>query len=172
MMTLVTGGTKCGKSRYAEKILDGFGGEKIYIATMQPYGEEALCAIERHRKQRAGKGFTTVEKYTDIDKTALPEKCGVLLECTANLCANEMFADGKVRDPAEKIIKGFKYLKSRTEILVIVTSEVGGDGIFYEKTTADYIKAMEEINRRTAEISDNVTECVYGVCIPLKGAVI
>lgn len=140
MMTLVTGGAKCGKSHFAEKIFDGFSGRKFYIATMQPYGDEALSAIERHRKIRAGKGFETIEKYTDIEEINLPKNCGILLECTANLCANEMFRDGEIYDPTDKIIRGFEYLKSRAKQLVIVTNEVGSDGISYEKGTADYIK--------------------------------
>ena len=66
-MTVVIGGSKCGKSGYAEKILDSFDGKKLYIATMIPYGEEAQKAIKRHRKMRRNKGFETVEKYTDLD---------------------------------------------------------------------------------------------------------
>lgn len=169
MMTLVTGGAKCGKSYYAEKIFDDFSGRKFYIATMQPYGDEALSAIERHRKIRAGKGFETIEKYTNLEEINLPKNCGILLECTANLCANEMFRDGEIYDPTDKIIHGFEYLKSRTKQLVIVTNEVGSDGISYEKGTADYIKIMGKINTKTAEISDNVIECDYGIPVPLKG---
>ena len=56
MTVLVTGGSKCGKSHFAESLFNDFPGEKIYIATMQPYGEEAFAAIERHRKMRSGKG--------------------------------------------------------------------------------------------------------------------
>lgn len=169
MITLVTGGAKCGKSHYAEKIFDDFTGRKFYIATMQPYGDEALSAIERHRKIRAGKDFETIEKYTDIEETDLPKNCGILLECAANLCANEMFRDGEIYDPTDKIICGFEYLKKSAKKLVIVTNEVGSDGISYEKGTAEYIRIMGKINAKTAEISDNVIECVYGIPIPLKG---
>ncbi|MBP1545815.1 MAG: bifunctional adenosylcobinamide kinase/adenosylcobinamide-phosphate guanylyltransferase, partial [Oscillospiraceae bacterium] len=84
MMTVVTGGSKCGKSGYAEKILDSFEGQKLYIAAMIPYGEEAEKAIERHREMRKNKGFETVEKYTDIDEIILPKNCAVLLECMGN----------------------------------------------------------------------------------------
>ncbi|MCM1334630.1 MAG: bifunctional adenosylcobinamide kinase/adenosylcobinamide-phosphate guanylyltransferase [Bacteroides sp.] len=172
MTTLITGGAKCGKSRYAEKILDGFAGDKIYIATMRPYGDEALRAIERHRRLRAGKGFRTVEKYTDLDELDLPEGCGVLLECTANLCANEMFRDEGVFDPVDKIIRGFDFLGRRAKTLVIVTNEVGSDGVAYARETADYIKYMGEINRRAAAKADRVIELVYGIPVVLKGAVI
>lgn len=169
MTVLVTGGSKCGKSHFAEKLFRDFSGEKIYIATMQPYGEEAFAAIERHRKMRSGKGFETIEKYTDIGSVNVPENCGVLLECTANLCANEMFCGEEIFYPADKIIKGLEQLKSRTKLLVIVTNEVGSDGISYAEGTAEYIKAMGEINRRIADFSDIVVECVYGIPVLLKG---
>ena len=41
MMTLLTGGSKCGKSAFAERILAAFSGQKYYIAAMQPYGSDA-----------------------------------------------------------------------------------------------------------------------------------
>ncbi len=170
MMTLVTGGSKCGKSHYAELMFDRFAGSRFYIATMEPYGEEAMEAIGRHRKLRAGKGFETIERYTDIDGLALPAGCGILLECTANLCANEMFRDGLVLDPVEKIMKGFRHLKEISAELVIVTNEVGSDGISYEDGTAEYIRALGEINRRTARMSDRVVECVYGIPVMRKPA--
>lgn len=172
MMTVVTGGSKCGKSAYAEKILDGFKGGKLYIATMRPYGEEAHIAIERHRKKRMNKGFETLEKYTDIEEINLPKGYAVLLECIGNLCANEMFRDKEMTDPTEKIIRGIKHLKEQAECLVIVTNEVGADGIFYEKGTMEYIRIIGEINRRMAEIADNVIECVYGIPVPLKGTIL
>lgn len=45
MMILITGGSKCGKSSVAEGLLNGFPGEKYYIAAMEPYGEDAQRAI-------------------------------------------------------------------------------------------------------------------------------
>ena len=36
----------------------------------------------------------------------------------------------------------------------------------------EYIKEMGRIDRRLAEFSDNVIECVYGIPIALKGSVI
>ncbi len=177
MMTLVTGGVKCGKSHYAEQLLENFAGKKYYVATMEPYGEEAMAAIARHRKLRAGKGFETIERYTDIDGLAAPEGagkgtaesgCGILLECTANLCANEMFKDGRICDPTEKILRGFGRLKDISAELVIVTNEVGSDGISYEEGTAEYIRVLGTINRLTAQMSDRVVECVYGIPVVRK----
>lgn len=171
MTTLITGGSKCGKSSLAEKLLDGFCGRKIYIATMQPFGEEALEAISRHRKMRERKGFETLEKYTDIHETELPRKSAVLLECMGNLCANEMFSDNVICCPADKIVSGIKLLADTAAELVIVTNQVGSDGIDYAEGTAEYIRVLGSINRRIAEFSDNVIECVYGIPVLLKGEI-
>jgi len=171
MTTLVTGGSKCGKSSLAEKLLDGFCGKKVYIATMQPFGEEALEAISRHRKMREQKGFGTIEKYTDIQEISLYEGSAVLLECVGNLCANEMFSGDGMCYPDYKIISGIKRLSDFAAELVIVTNQVGSDGIDYAEGTAEYIRLLGEVNRRIAEFADNVIECVYGVPIVLKGEI-
>ena len=105
MLTVVTGGSGSGKSELAENIAVKFTGKKYYIAAMQPFGEEALKRIERHRKMRAEKGFETIEKYTDIDELTFTRKDLVLLECVSNLCANEMFSGRMDKNiAADKII--------------------------------------------------------------------
>ena len=169
MTTLITGGSKCGKSSFAERILEKYPGRKIYIATMQPFGADAFEAIERHRKMRQGKGFETVEKYTDIDEITLPADCAVLLECMGNLCANEMFSGEVVCDPTDKIISGIKRLSDSVSELVIVTNQVGSDGISYSEETAGYIRSLGMINSCIAGFADNVVECVYGIPVVLKG---
>ncbi len=169
MTTLITGGSKCGKSGYAEKILDHIRDGKFYIATMKPYGEEAYAAIERHRKMREGKGFKTIEKYADICEIPLTDNCAILLECMGNLCANEMFCGDAVIDPTEKIVRGVYHLSRIAREMVIVTNQVGGDGVDYMEATAEYIRILGEINRRISEFADNVIECVYGIPVLLKG---
>lgn len=171
MITLVTGGSKCGKSSFAERLLDGFAGRKIYIATMEPFGEDAHEAIRRHRMMRKDRGFETMERYTDIGGAELPEGCGVLLECVGNLCANEMFSGGEMIYPAGRIVSGIKSLAGRASELVIVTNQVGADGISYEEGTAAYIGEMGRINAMLADIADCVVECVYGIPVVLKGEV-
>lgn len=169
MLTVITGGSKCGKSSIAENILSRFNGRKIYIATMEPYCEEAHAAIERHRKMRLGKGFETVEKYTDIHDVNIPEGCGVLLECACNLMANEMFSAGE-KEPVEKIVGGIEKLTGRAAEVIIVTNSVGEDGIEYPAETMEYIKNMGILNCYLSERADRVIEAVYGIPVVLKGS--
>jgi len=181
MLTLITGGSKNGKSHMAEAIVtynidagedwrrDGIAyGGLYYIATMEPFGEEARMAIERHRRMRANKGFETIERYTDIQGLRIPRGSRILLECAGNLCANEMFRSG-CPDAAGKIISGVETLAGMAKELVIVTNQVGGDGISYTPETMEYIRQMGLLNEGIAKMADCVIEVVYGIPVIRKG---
>lgn len=168
MMVLVTGGSKCGKSSYAESLLEKFNGTKIYIATMQPFGEDARAAIERHRKMRAEKHFTTVEKYTDLHELDIPSGCAVLLECMGNLTANEMFGEIYNPSPADKIMKGLRHIRESADMFVIVSNSVGCDGNSYTKETQKYIEVMAQINSEITAEADRAVECVFGIPLVIK----
>lgn len=170
MMILVSGGSKCGKSGYAESLFSDFSGEKIYLATMKPFGDEAEKAIEIHKKMRSGKGFSTLEKFTGIEELTIADGSGILLEDMGNLLANEMFSEGDTeRNYTEKILRGIEKLRQTAGLFVIVTNSVFSDGINYPESTGLYIKHLSEINRRIAEKADKVFECVYGIPVLRKG---
>lgn len=58
MIVLVTGGSGCEKSTWAEKLVASLPKENgVYIAIMQVYDEKSRRRVERHRAQRADKGF-------------------------------------------------------------------------------------------------------------------
>jgi len=171
MTILITGGAKCGKSRIAEDILRAARSEKFYIATMENHGEEAERVISRHRLMREGKGFLTIERSHDIGGIALPDGCAVLLECIPTLTANEMFSK-REEDPAEKVVSGVATLSGLAGMIVVVTNDVGGDGVAYSLETTNYIRVMGEINRRLAALADTVIEAVYGIPVVLKGALL
>ena len=61
MMVLVTGGAASGKSAFAERVALSLPGPHVYMATMRHGDAETEARIDRHRRQRAGKGFETVE---------------------------------------------------------------------------------------------------------------
>ena len=102
-VTLVIGASASGKSAYAESLCLGHDGPRVYLATMEPFGEEGARRIARHRALREGKGFSTLERTRDVGAavSGLPRGCTLLLEDVGNLVANELFAEGGLspRDP-------------------------------------------------------------------------
>ena len=171
MLILLTGGSACGKSSYGETLAVQGPKPLYYIAAMEPYDEECLQKITRHRALRANKGFETVERYTGVDTLKLPETGGtVLLECLCNLTANEMYIqpDAPV-DPVQKVVAGVENLMGQTDTLIVITNDVGSDDEAYSEQTRAYIRALGEINARVAAMADRVYELVAGIPICLKG---
>lgn len=182
MFVLITGGSKSGKSRLAEAVITGYQMSRYYIATMEPDTDEAGPAIERHRRMRAGKGFETIERYTDIGGICLEKmreqgmlrsgeaKCAALLECMGNLCANEMFSpQGIHAGTAKKVVADVEKLYRQTEVLVAVTNQVGADGMEYPSETMEYVRILGDINAALAKRADVVVEAVFGLPVVLKG---
>lgn len=191
MMTVITGGSGSGKSAYAEDYIGEIAAKsdhcnKYYIATMKVYDVEGQKKIDRHRRLRQGKGFITIEQPTDIENTLKTIKnlqntnsnvhTAALLECMSNLVANEMFTDdgnGNSRIvPAdivcEKITNGIRMIKDTLDDLVIVTNNVFEDGIEYDDTTMEYIRAMGIVNQRIAAMADHVVEVVVGIPVVIR----
>ena len=170
MMILLIGGSGCGKSTYAEALCQKSPLPRWYLAAMQPYGPEGEARIRRHRALREGKGFTTVERYTDYASLTLPGRGTALLECVANLTANEMFApDGSVSDPVARVLAGVDALNRQCGLLVVVTNDVGSDGTEYDASTEAYIEALGRVNAALAARADTVLELVAGIPVLLKG---
>lgn len=172
MTALVVGGAASGKSRYAEELLCKLSGNapRVYLATMQPFGSEAVVRIERHRAQRAGRGFETVECYVNLEATKLPRGCAVLLEDVGNLCANELFdPSGSGDGAADAVVRGVARLQEACAALVVVTNECGAGGANYAGDTLRWLRVLGEVNRRLATLSDAVCEVVCGVPVYYKG---
>ena len=178
MFYLVTGGSGSGKSEYAENLIEKQGRKnpsqkRYYIATMMPFGEETRIKIARHRKMRAGKGFQTLECYTDLLGTAQKfSENGqnlVLLECMSNLTANEMYQkEGAGEEATTAILEGIRALRKKSRVLVVVTNEVFSESTEDTQEMQRYKEALGEINRRMAEIADQVMEVVCGIPVEVK----
>ena len=175
MFIVVTGASASGKSEYAEKRimeLTPKSESAIYIATMQPYGDEGRARVEKHRRQRAQRRFETREIYLDMETAEIPKGKNILLECMSNLAANEMFARQEPQSAAmlkTRIIQGIQHLLDCSENFVAVTNEVFSDTMQYDTQTLAYIGLLGEINQALAVLADEVIEVVYGIPVFIKG---
>ena len=166
MIVLLTGGSGCGKSTVAERIASSLPEKKrVYIATMQVYDEESVRRVERHRAQRADKGFMTIECEKDLMSAEIADGSIVLLEDLVNLVANEMFDGGDV----SRITGALSDLAARCKDLIMVTNDVFSDGETYAESTQEYLRVLSGVNAHAAALADCVCEVVYSIPITLKG---
>ena len=170
MLHLITGGSGSGKSAFAEEqVLNAGEGQRIYIATMIPYGEEGKQRVERHRQLRKEKNFETIECYKNLASLKVPQNSVVLLECMSNLVANEIFEpDGAHEKTVEAVREGISGLMKQTQRLFVVTNEIFSDGIEYDPDTMRYLEYLGKVNQELAALADQVTEVVYGIPVNLK----
>lgn len=170
MLILITGGSGSGKSKMAERLCLRLDCQPLYyIATMKIWDEECAARVQRHRAQRAGMGFCTMEAPCCLgEKTAhLRGGCG-LLECIGNLVAGEMY-DCNNPCAADTIVYDVQGLAKRLTHLVVVTNEVFTDGMVSEGSMRDYLRQMGQVNCRLAKEADMVLEVTAGILEIWKG---
>ncbi|MCF0123767.1 MAG: bifunctional adenosylcobinamide kinase/adenosylcobinamide-phosphate guanylyltransferase [Ruminiclostridium sp.] len=164
-LILITGENNSGKSRYAERLTASCGNHRFYIATMLPATEENGERIQKHRKQREGLNFHTLECPCEVGKASIAENAVVLLEDVSNLLANVLFGrDGS----GDEVLADIYALQKRCNTLVAV-SIAGLSPEGFDDETADYIRTLNHINRRLADRADICITMRNGVPMAEKG---
>lgn len=173
MLTIILGGSASGKSEFAETLAVQeqieSSGRRLYVATMQAFDEESQKRIQKHREQRQGKGFVTVEQYRDVEKIEAQKEDIVLLECMSNLLANEMYAGSNmVTEVVAKVIHSIRRLEEKCGHLIIVSNDVFHDGCAYSEETMQYLDYLGRINRELSRRANRVVEVVCGIPIEIE----
>jgi len=121
-VTLVLGGARSGKSRYAEGLVAAQPGRPLYVATARAGDAEMAARIADHRARR-GAGWETCEEPLDL-VPILTEVCSgaVLVDCLTLWLANLMHAR---RDPATETARLIAALPGLSCPVVFVSNEVG-----------------------------------------------
>ena len=172
MSTFISGGCKNGKSFYAQRIAKAEGTPLYYIATRIPRDREDDARIARHREERAGWGFETLECGADIltclDKA---DPAGAfLLDSVTALLSNEMFTESGMNPGApEKLERELVAFVRRAPGTVLVSDYIYSDANLYDEWTEAYRQGLAHIDRALAAACDNVLEVVHGQVIVHKG---
>ena len=69
---------------------------------------------------------------------------------------------------SKKVLKEVSILSENVAELVIVTNNVFEDGVCYDESTMNYIKAMGIVNRGLAAMAERVVEVVAGIPVAVK----
>lgn len=165
-ITLVLGGQRSGKSRYAEQMVEAVSGG-IYLATAQAFDDEMKVRINTHQERR-GPLWTTHEEPLEIsdflvNKTENNQP--ILIDCLTLWLSNLMLAERDIDNAIDVLVKTLGASKCP---VVLVSNEVG-QGIIPDNALARrFVDCAGRMNRLVAEASDRVVFLTAGIPHVLK----
>jgi adenosylcobinamide kinase / adenosylcobinamide-phosphate guanylyltransferase len=165
-LTLVIGGARSGKSRYAEGLIAAQLPPWIYVATAEAGDHEMLARIRAHRKRR-GAHWRTIEAPRELVAALTANHGGpVLVDCLTLWLSNVMLAEMNVEQEIETLDAA---LAAAAAPIVLVANEVGL-GIVPEFPLGRRFRDLQGIlNQRMAARADRVILMVAGLPLAVKG---
>ena len=165
--TLVIGGARSGKSRYAEQLLAAHDGTRIYIATAEAGDAEMAARIVAHQARR-GAGWRTIEQPLDL-VTALETHCrpagAVLVDCLTLWLSNLMAASRDIAAATSRLVRAVQRLEGRT---VLVSNEVGLGIVPTHPLGREFRDHAGRLNQAVAAAVDEAVFIAAGLPLRLK----
>jgi len=165
-ITLVLGGARSGKSRYAESLIAALPPPWTYLATAEAGDTEMAARIATHRARR-GPQWQTIEAPRDL-AAALKSRqtMPVLVDCLTLWLSNLMLADA---DIDAEIARLEAALADTGAPVVLVANEVGS-GIVPDNPLGRRFRDLQGVlNQRMAARADRVVLVVAGLPLAIKG---
>ena len=170
-LTLVLGGARSGKSRYAEGVIAAqpppWQPPWVYVATAEAGDAEMVERIAAHRARR-GQQWQTVEAPHDLPAALQAHRDKpVLVDCLTLWLSNLMLADADI-DAETALLE--QALAAAMAPMVLVANEVGS-GIVPDHPLGRRFRDLQGVlNQRIAARADRVVLVVAGIPLAVKGA--
>mgnify|MGYP002013973141 FL=1 len=165
--TLVIGGARSGKSRYAEQLLAAHNGTRIYIATAEVGDAEMAARIAEHQARR-GAAWQTIEQPLDL-VTALETHCrppsAVLVDCLTLWLSNLMAASRDIVAETTRLVRAVPRLEAR---VVLVSNEVGLGIVPDHPLGREFRDHAGRLNQAVAAAVDDAVFIAAGLPLRLK----
>ncbi len=182
-LILITGGTRSGKSAFAEQLAVNTGGPVLYIATATVCDAEMAERIAQHRRRRPAT-WETVEAFRDLDRIIMDSvsgKTAVILDCVTVMLNNLLFVPGRDWDEIttaqakvveQEVLREFTKLTVAAETapvpVLVVTNELGMGVVPGTKLSRFFVDLHGAVNRQLAAAAREVYFCVSGIPLRLK----
>ena len=160
----ITGGTKSGKSEFAEHLARG--SKKIsYVALSESYNDdkEWQKKINLHKKRRP-KDWKLIET-TDLLNTLSNEDGPLLIDSIGGFVMESI--DREHKEWATKMYKLISLLKKRKSITFIVGEQVGWSLVSEYKIGNTYIERIGDLQKRITKISKDNWLAINGRAIKI-----
>ena len=165
--TLVIGGARSGKSRYAEELLAAHDGTRIYIATAEA-GDAVMAARIAAHQARRGAAWQTIEQPLDL-VAALETHCrpasAVLVDCLTLWLSNLMAASRDIAAESSRLVRALPQLEGRA---VLVSNEVGLGIVPDHPLGREFRDHAGRLNQAVAAAVDEAVFIAAGLPLRLK----
>jgi len=164
-LTLVLGGVRSGKSRFAEELIEKTARPALYLATAEARDDEMHARIAAHRGRR-GSNWTTIEEPLELVNILLAEETRpVLIDCLTLWLANLVGAERDIGFEIARLLSALPRLKAP---VVMVANEVGL-GIVPENAMARAFRDQAgRLNQAIATLAQHVVFVAAGLPLTLK----
>jgi adenosylcobinamide kinase/adenosylcobinamide-phosphate guanylyltransferase len=166
-VTLVLGGARSGKSRYAEQLVDRHPGRRTYIATAEVLDAEMAERVKAHRDRRDS-DWKTVEAPLELAhalKAETEQGAAVLVDCLTLWLGNLLGAERDVEAEIAGLVEAVGQFGGP---VVFVSNEVGL-GIVPDNALARRFRDLAgTLHQRLAERADHVVFVAAGLPMKLK----
>jgi adenosylcobinamide kinase/adenosylcobinamide-phosphate guanylyltransferase len=172
MLTLVLGGARSGKSRFAQSICPG---QRVaFLATARADDEEMRSRIERHQRSRPAVWLTVEEPLalTEGVRRALSCADSILIDCLTVWLSNLMW-EQRERTPEDTERRALSQIEELAGVaagheIIAVSNEVGG-GLVPDTEVGRRFRDLQGIvNQRCAALANRVFLTVAGIPIRIK----
>jgi adenosylcobinamide kinase/adenosylcobinamide-phosphate guanylyltransferase len=176
-IVLITGGSRSGKSAYAQCLGEALPAPRVFVATCPVLDDETRERVRRHQADRAGRGWQTIEEQVDLVGALgrTPRPGVVLVDCLTRWINNLMYAGQQAgRDLTEDDVAArcraiLSACVPLTGRVIFVTNEVGMSIVPDTAVCRRFRDLAGRCNQVMAAGADAVALLVCGVPLVLKG---
>lgn len=166
-MILVGGGSRSGKTKFAQDLAAGMGRRLLYIATAELLDDEMRQRAAAHRTER-GERFETCEAPRELAaavRSNVHTYDAIVVDCLTLWVSNLMLGgEADLREEGEELASACS-----GHAVILVTNEVGA-GIVPENALARRFRDEAGwMNQRMAQAADAVYWVVFGCPMKVKG---
>lgn len=169
-ITLITGGERSGKSRFAQEMAMKETPTPVYLATARVWDNEFRLRIERHQRDR-GEQWTTIEEEKFLSRHELAGRT-VVIDCVT-LWLTNFFCDAGNDCPLDDILREareeFDRFTRHAAHYIFVSNEIGMGGVPIDPVQRRFTDLQGWMNQYIAARADEVVLMVSGIPVGVKG---